>query len=341
MPGIDPYIDKAIDHVHAGRLRSAEDTIEHGISSVVADVARKLHPASPSLTHLVHYTGTDVLFSLLDAENDRAGLRLYDTVHANDPEEGRFLLNNWVREGEDYTWMWKEKETEGTKIDFSGQEEPEWGYPGHGYVVSFFPTTVNKDNTDRIVFWKEYGRQGAGCSLSIPTDKIVSIEECPLTAYRVRYGSEVVPELIEELHRELLQPIATRIKEVDHLEGFLFDAAQSAVRDELQLFRHLYKDLAYEHEEEHRLVVPYIRQREGNSEKYERRTNDQGESIFRHYLTHSSLFSNQIFGLGSRITLGPTVPHRENVKHVIEILLARKSISGTEVTLSEISYRSR
>ena len=57
------------------------------------------------------------------------------------------------------------------------KEKVEQGlYLGHAYVLSFVPSTCDEKNNDRIVFWREYGRQGAGCSLSIPKGCVPPVE---------------------------------------------------------------------------------------------------------------------------------------------------------------------
>ena len=139
----------------------------------------------------------------------------------------------------------------------------------------------------------------------------------------------------------LLEPIETRIRDVDGPERKLFEEAQPKVREELQLFRYLYKDVAYEHEEEYRLVILEAKSRTGVTPKYEQGSNTRGETVFRHYMPHESLYSKQIFGLESKVILGPTVAHKENVEKTIDTLLHRKGISGTEITSSGIRYRGR
>ena len=257
---------------------------------------------------------------------------LYDTVHGNDPEEGTFLLRHWPDGEKEGTWMWQESANgePGGEEGLELKEQVEQGlYPGHAYVLSFVPSTCDEKNNDRIVFWREYGRQGAGCSLSIPEDKLFAAAgKCSLVPYRVLYGGNQVETLAERLKERLLEPIETLVRDVDESERMLFEAAQPKVREELQLFRYLYKDIAYEHEEEYRLV---ILEPKGETEvipNYEQKTNGRGETVFRHYVTHESLYSTQILGLGSQVILGPTVPHKENVKKTIDTLQHRKSISG-------------
>ena len=345
MVELEEYIDTAIKSIRSNRYRTGEKAICDGIELIVGEIATEMHGREESsISHLVHYTGTDVVFAMLDKGNDKGGLRLYDTVHANDPEEGRFLLRHWDGLEEEWPWMWEEGQTAEAdeKAAPSLKEQVEQGiYPGHAYVLSFVPSASNEQNNDRLVFWREYGREGAGCSLSIPKDKLFDKRKCLLTPYRVKYGPGAVAELRDKLQERVFGPIEQGIRDVDGPESMLLEAAQPKVRRELQLFRYLYKDQAYEHEGEYRLVTMGSAQETGGEPTYEQQTNSRGETVFRHYLTHASLYSNQIFGLESHIVFGPTVPHAQNVIGTIENFLAKRGISGTRVTSSGISYRGR
>lgn len=339
------FIEEAIDQFQSWKLRSGDETIREGIEHVVAAIAKELHGSeSSSFSHLVHYTGIDVVFSMLNDSDDTRGLRLYDTVHANDPEEGRFLLLHWpASDGEDL-WMWAQDENAWSGDDgkrLFKRQVRRGQYPGHAYVLSFVPSARQEKNNDRIVFWREYGRQGAGCSLSIPRDKLCADEEISLALYRVRYGQADVEALADQLRRRLFDPIEEGIRGIDGPENELFKAAQPKIRRELQLFRYLYKDSAYEQEEEYRLVILDASDVIEGESTYEQRTDALRETVFRHYRTHASLYRKRILGLGSQIILGPTVPYRENARRTIDELLRRRNISGTEVTSSEIRYRRR
>ena len=255
MGELEPYIEEGIELARQGRPRSGEKPVCNGVEAVVAEVTAKLHGSRSSPTsHLVHYTGADVVFAMLNDRNDRndrngrngrndgndrardgndevddgykdiggdyeakdedgeelGGLRLYDTVHANDPEEGRFLLLHWPGGDDGPPWMWEESENgrKGNGGQLGLKEQVEQGlYPGHAYVLSFVPTTAEERNNDRIVFWREYGREGAGCSLSIPEDKLFNDTKCSLTPYRVRYGQEGVDLLAGELTHLYRDPV--------------------------------------------------------------------------------------------------------------------------------------
>ena len=345
MSEINGYIEEAIDNFRSDKRRSAEVRLCEGIERVIGGIAAELHdPGSSSISHLVHYTSTDVVFKMLNDSDKEGGLRLYDTVHGNDPEEGTFLLLHWPDRENEGPWMWQESANGNSGGDegLELKKQVELGlYPGHAYVLSFVPSTYDEKNNDRIVFWREYGRQGAGCSLSIPEDKLFAAGKCSLVPYRVLYGGDPVEMLAERLNVCLLEPIETQIRDVDGPERKLFEEVQPKIREELQLFRYLYKDIAYEHEEEFRLVILEAKSGIGVTPKYEQGSNTRGETVFRHYMTHESLYSKQIFGLESNVILGPTVAHKENVEKTIETLLHRKGISGTEIMSSGIRYRGR
>ena len=201
--------------------------------------------------------------------------------------------------------------------------------------------TDDRRNDDRIVLWREYGREGAGCSLSIQSDKLLNDKKCLLTPYLVKYGRGSVQELEEALRERVFGPIEEKIRDAAGEARELFDAAQEQVRLELQLFRYLYKDSAYDYEEEYRLVILDSAGEMVRAASYERKTNSRNQTVFRHYMTHPSLYSRQLFGSGSHITLGPTVTHGDNVARMIRELLRRNGISGTTISPSEIRYRGR
>ena len=67
---MNAYIEKAIDQFRSGKRRSGDRTICQGIEHVIAAIAKELHGSkSSSISHLVHYTGMDVVFR--DAERWR------------------------------------------------------------------------------------------------------------------------------------------------------------------------------------------------------------------------------------------------------------------------------
>ena len=97
--------------------------------------------------YIVHYTSLDTLIAVLIgySENDKTHLRMYDSFHLNDPEEGYYLTSD---------------------IDLPEEKA------SHAYVASFVIPHENKGqefgDEDNLTYWLAYGRGGEGCSIKIP-----------------------------------------------------------------------------------------------------------------------------------------------------------------------------
>ena len=140
---------------------------------------------------VIHYTSIATLVSMLQdaSKNDKkTSLRLYDSVHFNDPDEGNYLRNLLPKK---YDWLGK------TNIR-------------HAYVASFIlPGSTENNMSDDLVFWRIYGKEGEGCSLSL---------HAPFSKLRkVFYDPEEkgVKSTVKELQSvlELLEPLV----EIDNL----------------------------------------------------------------------------------------------------------------------------
>ena len=113
---------------------------------------------------LAHYTSLDKVVKMLrkskGEENDY--LRLYDSSHFNDPDEGYYLLqaSGLSESNESINGM------EGTKLP--------------SYIASFV-SNQDKENmnvSDQLVFWRTYGREGKGCSIqftNLPEDNLMKV----------------------------------------------------------------------------------------------------------------------------------------------------------------------
>ena len=112
-----------------------------------------------------HYTSLETVLGMLSQEisGGIASLRLYDSLHCNDPEEGEFLVN-YLSAAPDRRWLAEGK---------SG---------GHAYVASLIMDERERDLSNELVFWQTYGDEGAGCSLTM-------VVETSLLR-RVFYGEE-------------------------------------------------------------------------------------------------------------------------------------------------------
>ena len=135
----------------AYQMREAiADTLAQVRSLYLVDIK----PGNTSTT-VVHYTRIEVVVDMLMAciEEKPSYLRLYDTFHSNDPDEGKYLtryLDPAIRDGL--------------------MEGP--GNSTCAYVTSFIrPESESQGDIrnvmDNLVFWRTYGDDGAGCSLTV------------------------------------------------------------------------------------------------------------------------------------------------------------------------------
>ena len=149
---------------------------------------------------VIHYTSIAALVSMLqdaskkeqergDKEpepeptpgDEKSSLRLYDSVHLNDPDEGNYFARHFNLP-EKYDWMGKK--------DVS-----------HAYIVSFILPNSKEDMSNNLIFWRTYGQEGEGCSLSL------SVPRSRLQ--KVLYGTKEVKSTAEALMPvlDLLEPL--------------------------------------------------------------------------------------------------------------------------------------
>ncbi len=283
------------------------------LKEVVRDLCReidqhhKVEVARDGKPKFVHYTSLGALFSMLQsaAKENNPSLRLYDTVHFNDPEEGYWLVrhlaqkHHWVEQGR--------------------------AYKSHAYIASFVAPSTDggKIMRDDLVFWRTYGKEGEGCSLmvSVPNSRLRKV------SYGVDETEFAEQTLLPIL--ELLEPLANVSKEIGATLGKAFCESLDGVQ-------YLYKSEAYRYENECRLIVY-------ESEICESRIcfeyRDDSPLNIRHYYEHEELRIKEMLPSGSKITIGPCVPHYNDLRQVLEILKGRANMLGPTICRSQILYR--
>ena len=280
---------------------------------------------------VIHYTSIATIVSMLqnasknkkdvseddqESSNDdqNASLRLYDSVHFNDPDEGNYFARH-LNLPKRYDWIDKEKKD-----------------ASHAYIASFIISDNKRDMSDNLVFWRTYGREGEGCSLKL------CIPSCRLR--KVLYGANEVKRSGQILRSVLaiLDPLVNIRKRL--LKEKIREKLAEAVWESMERIRYLYKSEAYEYENECRFVVaepdiPDI------SDKvcYEYQDRNNSPARIRHYYEDEVLEIKKILPSGSLITLGPCVPHSSDVRYCLESLKRKANMYGPEIKLSEISYR--
>ena len=270
---------------------------------------------SSSLSSLscVHYTSIETLFSILQGKItcQRAYLRLYDSIHLNDPDEGRFLLRH-IPEDERLLWL-----------------RSRLANPGTAYLNSFLASDSDDDN-DNLVFWRTYGNEGCGCSISIspPRNK----------TYRVRYGRDKAADTANGIAQVVIElsPVVSRVSTLD---PSLLNEFSISLLKACGSICHLYKSHAYEYENECRYVLSH-HDVESADINYEYHQRDDRIPRIRHYINQENLEIDHLLTSGSVVTIGPSVPNRQNVIESLNTLKDRAGLSRITIRPSEISYRS-
>ena len=262
----------------------------------------------------IHYTSIHALVSMIQNVangNKKDSLRLYDSIHLNDPDEGNYIGRYLPQK---YNWL-KRKEA------------------SHAYITSFITYNDEKDMSDNLVFWRTYGREGKGCSLSllIPRNRLKKVLYDKDGEDGVRTTIELLNPILDSLQplAEIKSPVADKI----------LSRLCETVWKSLERFRYLYKSEAYEYEKECRIVVaePDIT----DEEKICFESGDQNDSSeqIRHYYVDEDLATENLLTTGSSITLGPCIYNSYNVKYYLETLLKKAGLHGPEIRTSIIPYR--
>ena len=299
--------------------------LQHIVVPRVNDVFRakfveidEFHNLGEDATEVIHYTSLDMLVSVLrdKAEEKEAFVRMYDSYHLNDPEEGQYLVrriepidqSGWFRENRNL----------------------------HAYIASFVVPDDNKDqelrDEDNLKYWLAYGQRGRGCSIRFPVSRI------PFR--RVLYGQQQVTRTLGRLDLtsiwNCLNPLTNNQNQ--EVSGIAHSLLSEIMRNNIARILYLYKDDAYKYEQECRTVksVLEIDDEDIRFERLERLASPDG---IRHYYEDSDLSIDRILVTGSLITIGPLVPRPYNVMYYINTLLEKARLRGPSVEISKIPYQ--
>ena len=263
---------------------------------------------------LVHYTSLDTLFSLLDRDNPEY-LRLYDTIHSNDPTEGAFF-NDHLK-------------SHAPEIHSSLPDLILNPQPGYAYISSFI-RAYDETERDKLVYWLAYGRNGNGCSIAIPYSDFSP--ELPIVP--VQYGKAAVTESAQKLI-SFFQSFPPPVKHY-----FSPTKSGSASSSPFNVFRsipYFHKPSSYSYEAECRLFLSPVDRL--SDPKYQPIVATDGTPAVRHYVEHKAMHLQGILFTGTVITLGPSIPDRQNVQRAVYALLHHHRLMGPDVVCSKIPYR--
>ena len=307
MPSLSAKITKYYSLRDSGAITSA-NLLVHEIAN---DFLQSLYPLSPpnkkAPKFLVHYTSLNTLFSILNRSHPDF-LRLYDTVHSNDPTEGTFFHQHL-----EFSWP-----AVYSQISSLIQNSD----PGYAYITSFV-RAYKKSDTDELVYWLAYGQNGYGCSIAIP----VSDFSLDLPVLEIQYGKSAVKAIAKQ--------VMTFFKSLpSDLQHHL---SISALPKLFHSLPYCHKPKSFSYESECRIVLSPLDPK--CEPLYQSRFSPTGIPTVRHYVEHPRLRLTGIFFTGTVITLGPSIPFRDNVASAIRSLLDHHNLSGPTVVCSKIPYR--
>ncbi len=295
-----------------------EDRVKEAVKDLYPEIDKRhqLEPGSGDRVTAIHYTGIDVLVSMLEkvAAGNKDSLRMYDSVHLNDPAEGNYIATNIPKE---YDCEWLEKKD-----------------TSHAYIASFVTPDCREEEekaSDNLVFWRTYGEEGQGCSLSFPLSRN--------RLRKVLYGSDEVRHTLE-----ILKPVLDAVKPLaDIPEPSLREETRKtlarAVWNSMERFNYLYKSRAYGYEKECRLVQPRADIKNEKNIRFEMQGGGNSPPHIRHYCEDECLLTEKLLVSGSRITLGPCVSYPDDTLRCLETILRKAGLDGPVVRTSGIDYR--
>lgn len=288
--------------------------LKTALEDVIDDIQRDHRLDDKAESFVIHYTSIATLLCMLESSSkDKtcSSLRLYDSMHLNDPDEGNYFDRN-LNLPKKHKWLLDRKRR------------------SHAYIASFILPDTQKDMSDNLVFWRAYGHEGEGCSL------LLDIPLCRLR--KVLYGSDKVKRAERKIRPvlDIVMPLAAGSRGLC-TEKIRENLAEIVWRS-LEEIRYLYKSTAYDYERECRFVIPES-SIDINEIRFERNDQKETASIIRHYCEDESLEICKLLVTNSSITLGPRVSDANNIRYYLETLLKRQELFGAEIKISKISYR--
>lgn len=294
------------------------------VADLCAPIIRRRHQATPNINEqqveCVHYTSINTIVKLLysSANQEKNYLRLYDSWHFNDPEEGVYFM----------------RQVEGVEgFDIKHLLYNACIKPAY---IACFVLGGQDDISDNLLYWRMYGEEGEGCSLKllVPAERLS----------KVLYGRDEAKKTGQDLQqlyndfRPQIQEALSPIIDVFGKESIEAKIDQSFA-ETLETISFLYKNDNFSYEREVRFVETLDSiKRKGRDIKFDLDPFLPKEKI-RHYYEHEDLASDKVLITDCVITIGPTVNDRDNLFFCLKELQQRADLPGPEIRLSQVSYR--
>lgn len=307
--------------------------IEAVIRSITDD--HLIQPVNGANTlKVVHYTSLSTLVAILKEaqhEGQKGYLRMYSSAGFNDPDEGLYLFKQDNPSTTDvqnpFTFPGRHQQPNTTSSE-----------PAYAYIASFIqPNTEEKlpPADDDLVFWRAYGHDGRGCSLTltINPDHLRKVKYGKAEAEKTVHHLQDFPGQISAAYQEI-KSLGNQVanQELDNwLENRLSVAAQAVA--------YLYKSDAYRYENECRIVLGRNQATSQSPQiTFAGRPDNGFTTRYIEMLDLSTDPNDGMFRSGSVITLGPQVVNREYTQADLSELI-RKAGLYTHVKISTINYR--
>ena len=246
---------------------------------------------------------------------------MYDTFHSNDPNEGQYFTSS---ASDHHAFRTKHRNLWDLMISRSALP---------AYVASF--RGVSKlSEVDDLVYWRTYGREGAGCAIALPVSFIPA--EAPL--HKVQYGPSDVESTLTHLSN-VFDDLESLTMLRDH--GFLDTSIEvpNYVASALSPIIYLHKSDDYAFEKEVRVVATSVDVDARSLFFHQIRDSDTGTRI-RHFAHLEALGIRNILRTDSVIMFGPAVRSRANLQFVLGRRLTELGLVGPKLVASRIAYRS-
>ena len=314
MFDLSEKIAEFMEFFDSGAENSAAATFSQILHHFLQELYPIAPPGKPGPKYLVHYTSLDTLFSMLDRDRPEY-LRLYDTIHSNDPTEGAFFRDHLKK-----------------SLPSLHADLPPFildPTPGYAYISSFVRAYKAGDK-DKLVYWLAYGRNGNGCSIAIPYSDFSP----GLPILHVQYGKPAVAAAAQKLV-SLFNNFPPSVR--NYFAPKMSDGGASYPFNVFSSIPYFHKPRSYTYERECRLFLSPVDR--FCDPKYQSKYTTAGTPIVRHYIEHDSLRLGGIFFTGTVITLGPSIPESKNVRAAVYALLRHHRLMGPDVVCSRIPYR--
>ena len=293
--------------LRCGRIESAIGSLRKAAEKLSDDLERKHRiDCDYEEVRVVHYTSLETTHALL-TESSTQHLRLYDSVHLTDPQEGADVFSG--------------------RSFFQSKRISQWleSPVSHAYIISFLPYDTKHKTHDHLSHWRAYGDNGRGCSLvtSAPKGCLYAVNYDSYAkdnaANKLKLFVDVAADLWDRIIKESK---SSRLKYESFLEYTFATALKS---------RFLHKHPSYRHERERRALV--VTPKPGEIE-----TEARGRHI-RHYVRNDAFCMDRLLNSDCRITVGPAVDHQGDVAETLKRILDRNGKTGPRIQVSEIPYR--